>query len=191
LVPEEPVATHRDPRYRPRQPYVYRKPQKSAQYLLMERWNKYAHWINIVSAVVFIVLVLDYMIPYKVTKESVQEIVRVTGGAGKYSKNGFKYFLIETESGKSLKVYTLAAGTVGAEFTLQTTRLYQLPMSITSHSNGSTLEMGYIYGGIFFMPLLLFVVAVFGILLRKNITACFNCAIVTSILLIITLVLIF
>jgi hypothetical protein len=191
LTADEPVKQHRDPRYRPRQHGAPRKVEKSAQYLLMEQWNKYARWINIAGVSVFFLLAFDYVIPYSVSEETVEEIQRVTGSAGKYSKNSFRYFLIKTASGKRIKVYQQVAGTVNAQFTLEATRLYQIPMSITPHTDEVTVPLGYMYGPVFLMPLLLFVIGGVGIALRKNITACFNCAIVTSILLIITLVLIF
>ncbi len=46
LAQEEPVPEYRDPRYR-RQKTAPRKREKSADYQLMEKWNRYANWINL------------------------------------------------------------------------------------------------------------------------------------------------
>ena len=107
IVAEEPVTKHRDPRYRPRHQGAPRRPEKSAQYLLMEKWNKYALWINIAGIVVASLYAIDYVLPYRVSKETVIDIVTVRGRRG-----GFEYFRVKTESGKASRSITRWARSV-------------------------------------------------------------------------------
>jgi len=179
----EPVRMHRDPRYRPRRQGAPRRPEKSAQYLLMEKWNKYALWINITGIVVASLYAIDYILPYRVTTETVKDVVTVRGRRG-----GFEYFRVKTESGKSIKVYH-QVGEIGESFNLEATVFYGIPMRL--YAGDFELKMGYVYSPLALFPFMVLVTSLMGIGNRKNISLAFNYCVATAILLIITLVLIY
>lgn len=183
VVVEEPVKTHRDPRYRQRRSGSPRRPEKSAQYLLMEKWNKYAQWINISGLIVVIIFSADFFLPKIVTEETISDVVTVRG-----KRNSFAWYRIKTESGKSLKMYN-TIGNIGESFELESTMFYRIPMR--AKSGNFEIRLGYIYSPLAILPLAMLMTSIFGIISRKNIVQAFNSGLATAILLIITLFLIF
>ncbi|RAV98390.1 J domain-containing protein [Pseudochryseolinea flava] len=186
VLAEEPVKTHRDPRYRAKTATTNRtgKPRKPPEYLLMEKLNKYVLWINIAGAAIVVFFLFDYVIPYKTTQEAVYSIREVRN----VRSRGIVYYMITTESDKKIKVYDLVPG-IADGFTLDSSRIYGMPMAIST-SRGE-FKLAYMYSALIFVPLLLLLIASIGILIKKNITGAFNCGIVTTVLIIITLVLIY
>lgn len=183
LVTEEPVRTHRDPRYRPKSQAQRRAQQKSAQYLLMEKWNKYARWINIAGIVVVVIYAIDFVLPTIETDETVTTIRTIRG------KNGsFAYYRVGTESGKRIKVYN-QVGAIGDSFHLESTVFYRIPMRVRTDT--TDLKMGFVYGPMAIFPLILLFSSFMGIVYRKNVAQAFNYCIGTAILIIITLFLIY
>jgi DnaJ domain len=183
IAVDEPVKRHRDPRYRSQNPRPLEKP---AYYALIERWHKYVIWINAISVIVFLLLTLDYVMPYK-TSDEVMKLIHASYSA----RGGFQNYIVTTESGKRFKAYRLASSNVGDTITVVQTRIYGIVMKMSSHPEQIEQKMGYIYGPLMIMPIALFISGGVGIMNRKKLISSFNCGVVSAILLIITLVLIY
>jgi hypothetical protein len=184
VIREEETPQHRDPRYRPRHQQPPRKREKPSHVILMEKWNRYAYWINVMGVVVVILYALDYVIPYAASEETIENIVIVRG------RKGAIYSRVYTASGKNIKVYG-RPGNVGEKINLTVTRFYHIPMRIENISDASAINMGYMYQHFIIFPGLLMIMACIGIYYRHHVEKAFSYCVATALLLIITLVLIY
>ena len=183
LVKEEPVK-HRDPRYRPKAKAA-RKPQKPSHFVLMEKWNRYAYWINIVGVIIVFFFAADYFLPYAVTDEMIRKYEPV-----RERKGTVAYYRMHTMSGAEVKVYE-KIGDVGENIVLSVTRFYRIPMEVEYPTSSSVVSLGFMYKHLVFFPALLLVIAAMGIFSRRNAEQAFSYCIGTVILMIVTLVLIY
>ena len=184
-VQDEPEQQHRDPKYKPKSRTARRKREKSASYLLMEKWHELAQWANIAGFVLVALLALDYVLPYNIDEETISEIKVVRGRRG-----GFAYVRIYTEGGKNIKAYE-HIGQVGEKFRLYHTLVYRIPMQVESLDESFKIKMGYMYQALMIFPGMLLLISALGIVSRKSVAQSFNYAIGSVILIIITLVLIY
>jgi hypothetical protein len=176
---------HRDPAYRRKRPPVYQKSERQRMRELMQNYLPYVKWLCWAALVVTILFALDYILPYQTKQEKIVKGYNVTGRRG-----GYSHTVLIMESGKKIKLYGLDGGSieVGNVLEYKETLIYRTVMSIVNGDYSRSL--GYVYGGIALFPGILFVVALTGILRRKDVEYHFNACIVSGILLIINLYLI-
>jgi curved DNA-binding protein CbpA len=180
---EPPKKPHRDPRYRPKPPGY--KPPKThtiqdtmAEYL---PYFRYVCWTGIVLAVL---IGLDFVIPYKERTENLVGVTEVVG-----TKNQFRYFIFHPESGKEIKVYNYTSRYLTEEkrIVFHETLIFRTVMYLSDVGPVLQIKVGYLYRGLSFFPLLLFVSSVMGVSIRTSVEFPFNLSILSSVLIIGTL----
>lgn len=181
-VQEQPVQEqHRDPKYRAHK-NTHTKRKKPVHYQLMEKWNRYAHWINLAGMIMVIVYVADIFLPPIATEETITEVWMIKG------RRGVSHFKVHTESGKKIKVYNNVARP-DEKVELSVSPIYRLPMSfynITRPAEGTVASFSRII-----FPALLLIIAALGVFQRKNIEQAFSYGVGTAVLLILSFFLIF
>jgi hypothetical protein len=181
LVHEEPVQQHRDPRYGARPKASVRR-EKPAHLQLMEKWNRYANWVNLAGMIMVIVFVADIFLPTIDTEETVTQVWIIKG------RRGVSHYKVHTESGKKIKVYNNMV-MPGEKLELSVSPIYRMPMTVV---NITEPRQGIVssFSRIIF-PALLLVIAVLGVFQRKNVEQAFSYCVGTAILLILNFFLIF
>ena len=187
-VQEPPARTHRDPRYRPGAARPSTGSRRSTQYELMKEYLPFVKWFSYAGLAVTLLLAADRILPFETAVEQIHQIYAVRG---KY--NDVIYYLLETNTGREVVMYREEA----LYFSEQTdvmvhfTSLYSIPMKLTSDDGSRSLKLGYIYRTMVFMPVVLFLVSLGGMIWRNRVEFAFNLNIVTAVLLVINLYLIF
>lgn len=188
LVYEQPGPAHRDPRYRPRARQSSSSQGRSAQYELMKEYLPFVRWICYVGFIVTLLLAADRILPFKTSIEQVSQIYAVKGRF-----NNVSHYILETNTGRMVVMHADEAWYFAAQtdVTIHSTLLYSIPMNVTAEDTTKSLKLGYIYRTLVFMPAVLWLVSLAGIIWKKNIEFAFNLNIVAAILLIVNLYLIF
>jgi DnaJ domain len=170
MITEPVVKPHRDPRYRaPARPGKRQKPQ---QVILMEKMHSLSKAIIFISAVLVIMFIFDYVIPYRITEETISHVQSLR----QRENRGVVYHLVTTASGKELKVYH-DDNELPDEIILYSSRFYRLPMKIVSRTGHFEVRLGYMYRSQIFFPVLLLINTAFGVAFFRNAVRSFNYAI--------------
>jgi curved DNA-binding protein CbpA len=188
---EDPVAQHRDPRYRRRKPPGYRP--ATAQYTPKDLMREYLPKVIVfswVGAVLGFLLFADLVLPTAKSTETVNGI-RPIYKSGRYGGRHHAYDLMSTEEGSNIKFREKGAQlfAIGSSVLIERTLIFSTDRYIT---NGRyNVKLDNIYGPIGIIPLTLFIASLLGLYFRSNVEFAFNVSIVSGILLIISLYLIF
>lgn len=189
IIHQEDPPPHRDPRYGRRSPPPHASPSaRQRQYELMKEYLPYVKWFCYAGLLVTLILAADRMLPFNVSDERIEQIYVV-----KMRHGTIKYFIVETNTGREVKIYEedIAHFPVNADVKIHSTRMYAIPMKVTNLENSRTLKLGYIYRNLIFMPIVLFLVSLGGVLFHNRIEFAFNLNVAASVLLLVNLYLIF
>jgi hypothetical protein len=175
---------HRDPRYRRPSGPVKKENRQ------LELMKHYAHLVIKVSWVgcfVCFFLLLDFCLPHRVVNDTV---------LGLYTKNSGKArnHAVVSASGKRIKIgfQDLRTMELGGAIEITETAITSTAIKIYVPEKAHTIiSMATLYRTYVFVPLLLVVTSVLGLLMRNWIELQFNFGIVSFVLLIFTLILMF
>lgn len=182
---QQPVKRHRDPAYhRRRKASQAPRPQEPpASYILMRDSLQYVIWISRMGFLVATLFFVDYFLPYQHEQESITDIYSMR------SRNRDVYYVVETNTGKEIKIYENISGfAVGSRITTATTAIYSTVMSVSTPTG--TYKSGHMYRTLIFFPIILFINSLLALIYRKRVEFCFNLNVTACILLIINLILI-
>lgn len=184
---QPPVAQgtqHRDPRYR-RQSRPVKKENRQLE--LMKNYVHLAVKVCWVGCFVCFFLLIDFCIPHRVLNDTV---------LGLYTKNSgrTRSHVVVSASGQRIKIgfEDLRTMTQGGRIEITETFITSTPIKIYVPDKAHTItSMATLYRTYVFVPLLLVVTSVLGVLIRNRVELQFNFGIVSFVLLIFTLILIF
>jgi curved DNA-binding protein CbpA len=178
----EEAPKHRDPAYRrSKASRPSPKPKESDSYLFLKQYQPYYYWICIAGVVFTSLLFIDYVLPLNETSEHIID-TRVV----RERRNGVAYFNAFTESGKKIKFYSAETPLEKeADVRLGCTRIFATPIWVSRADGSEVTSLGHMYHKFVFMPVLLFIFSVAGMLFKKRIEFCFNCSFVAAVMFII------
>jgi curved DNA-binding protein CbpA len=182
----EPAPSHRDPAYRRKAYQPPKKREPPASYVLMRDNLKHVMWISRVGLLVSTLFFVDYFLPYLHYDETVDEIAVVM------VRNRVSYHLVQTTSGREIKLYDYAAThfSSGSLIRLRVTPVYGSVITISNAAGTYREWVAYMYSSLIFFPILLFLNSLLAFIYRKKVEFCFNLNITAFVLLIMTYILI-
>jgi len=186
LTPDDIYAhaspAHRDPAYRKRQPRPT-TPRVNESVEMMRKYLPYISWLTWAGLATMVIFMLDYSLPFLHSTEKVIEtsVTRVRGTSS---------YLVKTAN-HSVRLYEGPSFENNTDVDLEYTPILQVVFKIADHNHTERIATSRgVYGPIFFLPLLLFGVAIAGFFLRKNIEYSFNINITLALMYIIVIYLI-
>jgi hypothetical protein len=187
LFQTEQQPRHRDPAYRRKRPPVGNPVRQATPRELINQYVPYFRifcWLGIFITTLFF---LDYVLPYSQVKEEIREIYVVRGGRN----NVILYNVIETFSNREIKMYDGAGHFYDEENLIANyTKIFATPMQVSTINGEQVVMLGYVYGSMLFLPVVLWITSLLGIIFNKRTEFCFNVSVVSGILLVIVLYLI-
>lgn len=173
---------HRDPAYRGNGTAA---PPRNGRPTLRESMRKYLPWASKASQfclAVAVVLLIDYLLPNRITEETIAYANTVEKAGGRYAYRGW---LVETDKGRRLDFPAELREFFqpGQPITFRSSLLFNVPRKVISggyiHHVGMSL-----YGNFLFLPLSLLVISALGVYQRKKIEAGFNFGVTSTIVLV-------
>jgi curved DNA-binding protein CbpA len=185
IVEAEQPIPHRDPAYRRRRPPVHRAPSGPSRIDLMQEYLPYFRWLTYAGVFLMVVFAVDYFLPTKISQEKITEEYSVQA-------KGVSYAVIVTENRK-IKIYHWKRGfnINGNEILVEYTPLLRAVISIAQVDSSNSMHVGGIYSTVIFLPFLLFISSIAGVILRRNVEYAFNLSIVSGVLIVFVIYLIF
>lgn len=178
-VPVQDAAPrHRDPRYRPNRSRGTGGGRQTIRETMAE-YLKYTTAISVGCFSMCIVMLLDYCLPTKPSKEEIisAEIHRLRREV---------WLVVYTSGGHKISVPSAATGAMvpGEEVTVNSSFLLDIGRSMQEGPNTFPIARS-IYGNFIFAPAILLILSGLGVLFRKNIDYGFNFGVVSFIVLLI------
>jgi curved DNA-binding protein CbpA len=195
LLQQEEQPPHRDPRYRRKKPNHQAQRKPTAQDLIRE-YVRYFAWITYVGLGLTMLLMIDFMLPYRQRDEQIKEMYTVTKSSARHSYSPvYAYDLILTDKGKQIRIYNQKEALnfqENDELNVYRTLIFGRAMKAVNLENNYEAALGYIYKpAAVFVPLALLIVTSLGVLFRHRVEFLFNVSIVSIVLIPIVLYLIF
>jgi curved DNA-binding protein CbpA len=182
---EQRAPYHRDPAYRRRRPGTASTSRGPSRLELMKEYLPYFRWLIYFGLLLMIVFAVDYSMPTKLSREKIVEeyTVRV---------KGVSYAVIVTEN-REIKIYHWKRGfnIDGNEILVEYTPLLRAVINIARIDKSDSMHVGGIYSTVIFLPLMLFIASIAGLIFRSNIEYAFNLSIVAGVLIVFVIYLIF
>ena len=99
-----------------------------------------------------------------------------------------QHFIFVTESGKEINVYNDDARVLLDDNSIKyyQTRVFKTVMYISDRGPTFMIRMGYLYRGLIWFPMLLFVSSILAVIHRKEVELPFNLSLVSGMFLLIT-----
>ncbi len=184
-TPQEPV--HRDPAYRRRGAYRPATSQGPSQLDIMKRYLHVAAKIAWIGCALCFILLIDFALPHQVTGDTIRTFE--SRGRGRSEAN----YLV-THAGQYLKINASDWNLFEVEQPIEIVRSrvfsilieIQIPEIETTVTNLST-----IYANFIFVPGLLALFSVLGVVVKGSVEFKFNLGIITFFVLIFTMILLF
>ncbi len=181
---QEPVKTHRDPRYRPKPTTnAPRRPTHREEILAMMASNlRYALMISRLTLLFSVVLIADYSLPpVKTITEVLTENPTNRGSSFKLELRDGKTVSVSREGARNLRKATKIGIYRSAWFSIPLT----LEDELTHYRTDVQLS---IYGNFIFWPILLLLTSLVGTFYWKGVEFRFNVGVVNLILFLLTLI---
>jgi hypothetical protein len=180
---EDAATRHRDPRYRPRAARGPGKSQRQSVRELMAEYLKYTAAISIICFSISVVMLIDFCLPVKATKE---KIIRTEIHEFRARGTTSAYLVLYTSGRHTISVpdgfdRVFVPGDV---VTIQSSYFLNIARRM---QDGSTIVpiARSLYGNFLFAPVALLVMSGLGVVLRKNIDYGFNFGVVSFAILLI------
>jgi hypothetical protein len=150
---------------------------------MMRKYLQYISWLTWAGLATMVIFMLDYTLPFLHSTEKVIEtsVTRVRGTSS---------YLVKTVN-HSVRLYEGPSFENNTDVDLEYTPILQVVFKIGDHNHTERIATSRgVYGPIFFLPLLLFGVAIAGFFLRKNVEYAFNINVMLALMYIIVIYLI-
>jgi curved DNA-binding protein CbpA len=179
VLVEEPIIRHRDPAYRRRRPVTSPPPPRTSEAAeLMKEYLHYFYWMSWVGLGIISLFFLDFLLPYSVKVEKVEDVSAVR------FRRGIAYFNATTESGDRFKIYPDADLPAYNDATIRwsKTLIYGTAMWLEPPDGTDRFELAYMYKSFIYIPLGLFITSLFAIFFRRRrVDLCFNFSFVSGV----------
>jgi hypothetical protein len=181
---QEPVRTHRDPRYRPRPTYnAPRRPTHREEILAMMALNlRYTLMISRLTLLFSIVLITDYSLP---------PVKTITEVLAENPTNRGSSFKLELRDGKTVSVTREGARNLrkATKIGIYRSAWFSIPLTLEDESTHYRTDVQLsIYGNFIFWPILLLLTSLVGTFYWKGVEFRFNVGVVNFILFLLTLI---
>lgn len=181
---QEPIRTHRDPRYRPRPTTnAPRKPTHRDEILAMMASNlRYTLMISRLTLLFSIVLITDYSLP---------PVKTITEVLTENPTNRGSSFKLELRDGKTVSVTREGARNLrrATKIGIYRSAWFSIPLALEDESNHYRTDVQLsIYGNFIFWPILLLLTSLIGTFYWKGVEFRFNVGVVNFILFLLTLI---
>jgi len=180
---QEPVRTHRDPRYRPKPTNVPRRPTHREEILGMMATNlRYALLISRLTLLFSVVLITDYSLPpVKTITEVLTENPTNRGSSFKLELRDGKTVSVSREGARNLRRAT--------KIGIHRSAWFSIPLTLEDEATHYRTDVQLsIYGNFIFWPILLLLTSLVGTFYWKGVEFRFNVGVVNLILLLLTLI---
>ena len=181
---QEPVRTHRDPRYRPRPTTnAPRRPTHREEILAMMASNlRYALMISRLTLLFSVVLITDYSLrPVKTITEVLSENPTNRGSSYKLELRDGKTVSVSREGARNLRRAT--------NISIYRSAWFSIPLALEDEQTHYRTHVQLsIYGNFIFWPILLLLTSLVGTFYWKGVEFRFNVGVVNFILFLLTLV---
>jgi len=175
---------HRDPRYRPAGPKVYRKSERENLRELMAEYLPIANRITLFCFLLTVCLLIDYALPLRESKEL---IVRTSTRTVYSRTSSTTWWVIETSEGKRVDLPFGSSDialpgkpvTIHSSYFLDFTRRVQVGEYVTTIGKS-------LYGNFIFAPAALLFFSSLGMIFRKNVEFAFNLGVTCFVIMLIT-----
>lgn len=180
---------HRDPRYR--RSAAYRHTATSGHYTqqeLMKQYLPYMLWFCFAGILFVVVLFIDKVLPAKKRVDGITKIYVVYRG----KHRAYAYDIVETKGGMSIKLYDHNAGYFHDQSRIEInhTPILKIATTVSGADGNNKIPVGVIYKTLVFLPILLLLTSVIGVLFRRRTEFSFSLSIISGVLLWINLYLI-
>ena len=184
---EEPARPHRDPRYRPKPPgYVFKTKSRRREILdLMERYLPAVLIISRITLVIGIILLIDFVLPAKRTKDKVVNLIRI------YNRYGLSGVKLQASDGRVYKLGKLSINNFSKNdyITVCTSPLLLIPKWVESEASGQCFRIPVsIYGNFIFFPAIWLITSLLGVFYKRGVEFQFNLGVVNLLLTIFNLI---
>lgn len=184
-APAEPVVVHRDPRYRPKPPGQGQSGSRRRQALeTMRDYLKYAVMLSRLALLFSAVLLTDYSLP---TKKTRQEIIIIDSRATRRESR----FEMSLQDGEviNLNPEKAAKFNEGTTILLYSSAWFSVPIEIEDEDTHFKVRiLGSIYGNFIFLPIVLLLTSLVGTFWWKGIEFRFNLGVVNGLLMLLSFI---
>jgi len=184
IIAEEPkTPAHRDPAYKRRRTNVNTGGSAYTQRELMQQYLPHALWCCRLGLLFTMVLFLDGVLPTRTKVDKIEAIYKVK--RGKYQS--YSNDLIVTQSGLEIKLYDHDATYFVDKQNIKVTftPMLSIPIQVSDEMDERSWRVGYIYQNMIFLPIVLFITSILGLILRKKTEFAFSLATISGILVVI------
>jgi len=176
---------HRDPAYnRPRPKGPVRKSERQRMVETMSRYQPAINRITVICFLISIIMLVDYLLPNRISEEKITETYYHTTQAGRYSAT---WHDIITSGGKKIEVSFELAEYFQAEDNIVVISSFLFGVHRSIEANGKFVSLRKsIYGNFVFAPAALLLISFMALMFRKDVEKSFNYGIVTIVILFFT-----
>lgn len=179
---------HRDPAYRRRQQQGYRPPpaRPSERLLMMVHFLRYLRVISFVGLGWCAFLILDYLLPFRISKE----IVLPEGNRTVTWQMHHEPNVLVTDKGHQFPIPYESVGffPVGSRVEVVSSRILNLVVKVDAENNRySVRSLATVYQNFILAPIVLLMVSLAGLLVKKGIEFRFNIEVSICIMLVFNL----
>lgn len=180
-------SQHRDPAYR--KPRPSGPPKKSERQRMFEMMRRYQPTINRITIVCFLIsmmMLIDYLLPNRISEEKITRTYSHTTTAGRYSAT---WHDIVTSGGNQIEISFELAKYFQMENSIIVTSsfIFNVHRSIEANQKIVPLRKS-IYGNFVFAPAALLLISFLALMFRKNVEKSFNYGIVSMVILFFTVI---
>jgi len=178
-------VNNNDPRYRRRRPASAPPPiHKATAADLCRQYLGHVLWVNWAGCAVVILLIMDFILPQRIAHETVERVDSAVRPA---------YEIVLMKSGREIKLYGHEATDFeeGQSVIIMHTPFLQTVRYLSDMSRKHEVALYGIYGSPVFIPFILMITSVLGLLRRKSAEIRFSFSIASAFLTFLTLCLIF
>lgn len=191
-IPEE-EPKHRDPYFRRKAGReAAPRPSSDSQLELMRQYLPIFSWFTGVSFLFTSLLLVDFVFPVSFSEEVISESYTVYK-TGRHGGKYYAYDVLQTEEGTKVELYEHEITQFWDEGTILIgkTLVYSLSRNVKNpRTNYTVSELG-IFGDLRYVPFVLLITSVLGVVFAKKVSFAFNLSIVNFTLLLIALYLTF
>lgn len=183
---------HKDPAYRRNRTYQSSSVETQSTHQLMAEFLPKFRWACWISLVVCFAVALDFFLPFHYIQDDIMEINRMyrtgRGGGMIYDHNE-----LITRGGISIKLFDeeLVHFKNVRHIKLEKSSLFGKIVTASTPDEDYKVKIAPIYSNLIFVPILLFITSLLGVVVRKSIEFPFNLSIVSFLMLILVVFILF
>ena len=180
---------HRDPAYRkPRPKGPPRKSERQRMFEMMRRYQPTINRITIICFLISMIMVIDYLLPNRLSEEKITKTYSHTTKAGRYSTT---WHDVVTSKGNQIELSFKFSDYFKQEDSIIVTSSFVFDVHRSVEANGKLVPLRKsIYGNFVFAPAALLLISFLSLMFRNDVEKSFNYGIVSMVILFFTVIII-